>query len=1204
MNSPEKLFALEEINVSRLMLFGYRYFPHADVLLHPRMTILSGNNAVGKTTLLDAVQTVFICHLRHINLNAASGHGERDLAGQLRGRIAWICLQITGHEEVGAVGVRMRVKPSGVGVELQPFVLEGIEPESGFFLDEETGRICPDRRELQKNVLASSPLALLRDFESVEAYHRFLFENGLFPMDLSAKGAGKELFGALWQQVSRPRMDRLHKFLERMLCSEKKKKKLSFSHVESLMQNRREIEQKLKRLEWVRDKRRRLEGLLKGLDRERFRALGMDAVLSLSAHDKLRADLTEQQKREEEGKKRLGALREELAGLEKELESLEAQRDKFLGRKSDLNRRLEHYRAYTEAAGALPEKREQKQKAENELKRSEGELGSAREKTGRVEAEIAEFKEYLAAAREREKRLRREAGQWEGLCADLEQCAEPFGRTVQNRQEWEQLRREFRTEWERFCSLKHLRRERDAAQKRLDAHSDALKKANSLKRYFAPEKESGFEYARLDEEKKKRQGFIREEWGRRQELHKRLEKLNGDMEELKKGRPPLPPGAARLVEDGYGVPYAARFEHLDLKTAEKQQAGLGPFIGALEPAKGSEVQDLAKGGDPFLIVDPEKSKLADCGVAAQTEEGTIAGTGGLGWYSPHGPVLLGVEARAEQMREINREMENLRREAGDSEGREKELNFIIDLIGGLLSAWPAYLDRDVESEFKRLDTEVRELEGRAKTLRLQRAAVDKVNASAGAFDFKGALKELEKERQGIERAQKTLDNQQAEKCELERTVSKLKQDIKTLQKEYEEHAAEEARLQNKMQALEDEEPRDVLEGKIDFSRAEELEREITRIQEEIKRKRRVREQKLGEEGGCNTGLSDLAKSITRTEQKAAEAAKKRSEALQRFSECYPREPVPEMRATEKEKITAESEWERLCSELDGEIRALAREQEIRVPRDREQETVVADMLTNLLPQDVTLEDQENTLRELRTELGKIEGRIRNYVEQIRTGVDQEIHQLDRKISGVNRILSGLRFGRIRRISLRRDTNQAYEGLKKLRGKQMNLFQLDGSVSVQEFIADIQNTIYRYGRTKLAEEEILDYRSYIRIGYEVEDESGENRTGGLSGGEGLGMNLAICLSLLFYFGKEHGAGQGQGVLMMALDEAERLDDESLKTIRGLLEQVHCQLLVALPRVVGVPGSLCHMLSPLSEGVTQVSVYHGREENSEVLSEGGL
>ncbi|MFP4168287.1 MAG: SbcC/MukB-like Walker B domain-containing protein [Desulfonatronovibrionaceae bacterium] len=1204
MNSPEKLFALEEINVSRLMLFGYRYFPHADILLHPRMTILSGNNAVGKTTLLDAVQTVFICHLRHINLNAASGHGERDLAGQLRGRIAWICLQITGHETVGAVGVRMRVKPSGVGVELQPYVLEGVEPESGFFLDEETGRICPDRRELQKNVLATSPLALVRDFESVEAYHSFLFENGLFPMDLSAKGAGKELFGALWQQVSRPRMDRLHKFLERMLCSEKKKKKLSFNHVETLMQKRREIEQKLRRLEWIRDKRRRLEGLLKRLDRERFRALGMDAVLCVSAYEKLRAGLLEQQKREAQGKKRIKSLREELDGLEKELEFLEAQRDKYLGRKSDLNRRLEHYRAYKEAADALPEKQEQKQKAENELKRHEQEVGTGRESLGKVDAEIAELKEYLAAARERVKRLSREKGQWEELCAGLEQCAELFARPVQNRQEWEQLRREFRTEWDRFCSLEHLRRERDAAQKRLDAHLAALEKASSLKRYIAPEKESGFAKARLEEEKKKRQGFIKEEWVKREELNKRLEKLELDLEELKKGRPPLPPGAARLVENGYGVPYAARFEHLDLKAAEKQQAGLGPFVSALEPAKGSRWQDLAQGEDPFLIVEPEESKLADCGIMVESDEGTIAGTSGLGWYSPRGPVLLGVEARAEQMREINREMENLRREAGDTEEREKELNFIIDLIDKLLSAWTAYLDRDAESEFKRLDAEVRELEGRAKLMRQQRAAVDRVSGLAGAFDFEGAPEEFEKEQKGIERAQESLDTKQAEKSELERTLSRLEQDIKDLQKKCEKHAAEEKKLQNRMQTLEEEEPREILEGKIDFSRAEELERELERVQGEIKRKRRVREQKLGEEGGCKNELRDLAESIARQERELAKAEQRRDEALQKFSGFYPREPVPEMRATEKERATAESEWERTSSELDEEIKALAEEQEIRVPRDSDPETVVTDMLTNLLPQDVALEDQENTLRELRAELGQIEGRIRNYVEQIRTGVDQEIHQLDRKISGVNRILSGLRFGRIRRISLRRDTNQAYEGLKKLRGKQMNLFQLDGSVSVQEFIADIQNTIYRYGRTRLAEEEILDYRSYIRIGYEVEDESGENRTGGLSGGEGLGMNLAICLSLLFYFGKEHGAGQGQGVLMMALDEAERLDDESLKTIRGLLEQVHCQLLVALPRVVGVPGSLCHMLSPLSEGVTQVSVYHGQEENSEMRSEGRL
>ena len=195
------------------------------------------------------------------------------------------------------------------------------------------------------------------------------------------------------------------------------------------------------------------------------------------------------------------------------------------------------------------------------------------------------------------------------------------------------------------------------------------------------------------------------------------------------------------------------------------------------------------------------------------------------------------------------------------------------------------------------------------------------------------------------------------------------------------------------------------------------------------------------------------------------------------------------------------------------------------------------------------------------------------------------------------ILEPMEFGKISRISLKREFMPAYEGLRNLRGARLTLFQLGQEVSLQEFIDQIRQTIFRYGRgAELKEDQILDYRSYVRLSWVIEDEEGNLRSSGFSGGEGLGINLAICLSLLFYFGQDQGTAGGQGVLIMALDEAERLDDTALATIRRLLEQVHCQLLVALPRTIQVPSSICHMLTPLPQGVTHISVYHREEDQS--------
>ena len=106
---------------------------------------------------------------------------------------------------------------------------------------------------------------------------------------------------------------------------------------------------------------------------------------------------------------------------------------------------------------------------------------------------------------------------------------------------------------------------------------------------------------------------------------------------------------------------------------------------------------------------------------------------------------------------------------------------------------------------------------------------------------------------------------------------------------------------------------------------------------------------------------------------------------------------------------------------------------------------------------------------------------------------------------------------------------------------------------------------------------------------IEDDAGRERRSGFSSGEGLGINLEICLSLLFYEGSDSGQHRGSGILLMALDEAERLDERAMNTVRDLLDRVECQLVLALPRMLNIPDSLTHILTALPQGVTHVGVY---------------
>lgn len=131
---------------------------------------------------------------------------------------------------------------------------------------------------------------------------------------------------------------------------------------------------------------------------------------------------------------------------------------------------------------------------------------------------------------------------------------------------------------------------------------------------------------------------------------------------------------------------------------------------------------------------------------------------------------------------------------------------------------------------------------------------------------------------------------------------------------------------------------------------------------------------------------------------------------------------------------------------------------------------------------------------------------------------------------------------------------------------------------------------------LSEGDLTDYKSYVRITFEALDKDGIHREKGFSTGETLGINLALCFTVLHLFRLSEGnRGLTPGMLLLAMDEAERLDARALQTVGDLLDKVACQLVIASPRPVKVPDSLCHIFASLPQGVTSIALYRKDEED---------
>ena len=73
--------------MKRLLLIHWHYFTH-ETIFFDKINFLTGKNASGKSTIVDALQLVLLCDTSGTFFNkAASGRGNRTLSGYLRGEL-------------------------------------------------------------------------------------------------------------------------------------------------------------------------------------------------------------------------------------------------------------------------------------------------------------------------------------------------------------------------------------------------------------------------------------------------------------------------------------------------------------------------------------------------------------------------------------------------------------------------------------------------------------------------------------------------------------------------------------------------------------------------------------------------------------------------------------------------------------------------------------------------------------------------------------------------------------------------------------------------------------------------------------------------------------------------------------------------------------------------------------------------------------
>jgi len=1184
MNLP--FFSPDPIWARELLLVGYQLFPCSLIPLHGRLTVLSGNNGVGKTTLLDAIQTVILCHQQYISMNVASGQNDRSIIGQLRQRVAWAAIGIAGHEEVTAMGVRLAVRPSGEQLDLSPFVLRRVPLQESLFFDPETSTITPDFQVLSRRILQAAPTADYLPFERVDDYHAFLHEQGILPIPLMRPGK-KKSFAGLWRQITQPRLTDLQAFLQDMLCPPPARK-MNFSDVEKLMHDRRGVEERLKRLVRFRETRLKLEELRVALDSARRESLAADLVVSSGRVQALRQQEGRLRAEQEKAQQELTAQQTALTSLEKKESEVSTQRDLLQKQQSSLDAQLRRHREYVAAGKELAE-------ADKRLQAILSEQTSITEKYRVVSEEITSGntkRTELLIEREKmagqETQLAKDAKAWRSFEADLTKAAEILGRKVASAFDVIEAWNEWDGPFQELRLLPTWKEQLTELRRRTKRHEEALLLWKNLVVVNAvtdpPQRE--------DVEARLR--AVKDEIIRLSLKEEKLVAERGRIQQLRdtlaQGRPPLPPEAQRMVDLGLADPVAMDFDQLDVQEAAAWQTRLGPFALAIRPREGAEILDRLEGPDRVFVVTSEAGEEDWTSPAA-----AVGGRGALAWYEPQGPVWLSSRARAEQLIALAGKLEECDATMARLKADMASQRALEERLAAVFGAWDALCDRESVVLEEALATRVRIVsEGQART-KACHDCVEKLKSRIQSFELAESPAQLDAVRARI--------------AEIERDVKVLEEGLarlRTSQGEFQKRQSELDRERRDSdnsrtkalalrETLEKDEPLDVLEGRVDFTQAELMARRVAELKKEldsIKGKIRAGAEQLGK---LRADVQNRSSTLNDISGKLRHAAAEMEQANAHWGQYYPGDDPGALHGdwNEAKRVEARQSWAEARVALTGQLELVCREygQELAMPRDREPDQLVGDVLTMLLPPDVELDREEDKLKALRDELAKIEGKLRVYVEAIRNNVDADIRALTRKLQRINDILSNLGFGKVRKVYLEKVHEPAYEGLKHLRGTgQLSLFSSGSAVGLREFLDQIREIIARHAKgAQLEDDQITDYRTYVRLRWAIEDDAGRERRSGFSSGEGLGINLAICLSLLFYEGSDSGQHRGSGILLMALDEAERLDERAMNTVRDLLDRVECQLVLALPRMLNISDSLTHILTALPQGVTHVGVY---------------
>lgn len=1155
----------KEKYINSVIIIGFKLYPKCIIKLDKTFTSIFGKNGVGKTTLLDAVQMALIANQSYTKFNITTQKDDRSISDYMQDTAAYIVFNTNEHI---AFGIRLLKNPD-MKVDIRPFAIENssLVPDD-FILDT---RLLDNIQELKKMLLIKYPSMEFRDFQTISEYHQYLYDKGILAINISERISE---FSTLYRSISTGILKQGKKMIKDVLSVDDANPKKLIVALNTSIKQRSHIVRKIAEIKQIKEEIANLEMATQKYYDNAFKYFSNQLNIYNARLSSAKSEIIATEELIEKQNTEIETIKHQLDLKEAEKNDIEEERDKLLVNISDFEknyRAFEQYSFTKDALSALEQTLDEKlanaislkdildqkilsydrlNETFNELKiekaRIEGDLKAILihyNNYNELQKNLTLFcnttKEKIDNAMSLDRTLR----YWEGMAKDIENLH--F-----HKKELEILSNNLKI------------------HKRATALRDKLKGAN----YNVTDKNQLISIITALEN---RSFNIKKE---KDNLKSDIDIKNREIDELLKGKIVLP----EALKDFEGDFLFRCYDDTPIEKSAETEAILGDLKYAAIINDEKDISRFAKGSDKLYFILKDSIDENDF-LLKETDNGYLIKNKRLPAVTRYEPKpkypIIGEKSRKQRIDGLLNEIKRAEEQISIIDQELSSINHTIKDLQELSHIYD-YL------EFIHLEEELVQKQRLIELIEEKSFIYNKIKDYLHSIQ---RLKSYFERKDYVDEHTRLTDRLKAVKKEIEHTaleLKELKEDIDRLKKSYLSFEADVEELKRKkyefdatIKQLESEYPIDILTGKVDFTEGKKLQEQANQLKDNLLHINRQIDQ-----------LKDKKREVTSLQEKYIEKIKiaksnieiyeKKLEELQiEISKLFAEDVLPQQYdISDRDYYETKGVFEK---ELDTFLKKHDKKPSLS-NRIMEQ---FQDAVIKVFPNFNSLSKLEADLEALNLQLIRIEDEIKAVIGNFKMGIEQNIYRIKNALRKLNGDLTAIRFGRIRQIKLRVEEREAYHKLQQIHQTDsiMSLLESD-NVDFEEFIKVLGKSL-GYNRTQVTEDDVLNYKNYFDIEIDLFDDAGNIRTRGLSNGENLGTNIVVVLSMLTRLSEESLSNK---ILPIVLDEADRLDADSINTLYEIAQNWGVQLIVALPNIPNFNKGLHYHLIANERGIVMPHV----------------